>query len=596
MDIEIRKYLRIAIRWWWLFLVSAVIPMAVSYYFASQQPDFYQAKATLMVGTSLENPDPDLGQINLSNTLAAAYAELVRQGPVTEAVIERLGLERTPEQLAAQIGTAVRSGAYLLEIWVTDTNPEAAAVIANALADELIRRSPASGGSDPAQQEFVRSQLEELQAKIGNVGGQINELTASLSDLTSAAEIQDAQDRIAALDEVRSLYQSSYGGLLGVYRAESPNVVSLFDPAVAPQWPIPKKTKLIVAVAGVAGLGLALGATFLVEYLDTSLRWEGDGVQSILELPVLGAIPQVSKKKAVLSGNPLSPVAEGARTARTNVLLIRPDRPFGTLLLTSPSDSEGKSFVLAHLALVLAAAGKRVIVVDAAMRSPALHEFFDRPNVNGLADVLADPQVDGEDTFSVPLQETDFDNLHLLSAGRSPADPTGLLTSPRFPSLLELLRDRADVILIDSPPVLGPPDATVLATLVEGTILVMSVGLTRQEWIRQARDRLLGRQEVNLLGVVVNRIKLRGDLYGYGAGPEVRESKRARKDGDAAPLTLGEAANYLGISKDRARQWCKSGRLPAARRGLRWQVDPGGLAVAEGTWGNGDESAAIVES
>ena len=597
MDIEIRKYLKIALRWWWLLLVSVAVPMAVSYYFASQQPDFYQAKATLMVGSSLENPNPDPGQINLSNTLAAAYAELVRQGPVTEAVIERLGLERTPEQLAAQIGTAVRSGAYLLEIWVTDTNPEAAAVIANALADELIRRSPASGGSDPAQQEFVRSQLEELQAKIGNVNGQINELTASLADLTSAAEIQDAQDRIAALDEVGSLYQAAYGGLLGVYRAESPNVLSLFDPAVAPQWPMPKKTKLIVALSGAAGLGLALGATFLIEYMDTSLRWEGDGVQFILELPVLGAIPQVSKKKAVLSGNPLGPVAQGVRTARTNVFLTRPDRPFETLLLTSPSDSEGKSFVLAHLALVLAAAGKRVIAVDGDMRSPALHEFFDRPNVHGLADVLDDQQVDDEDAFSVPLQETDFDNLHLLSAGRSPADPTGLLTSPRFPSLLEFLRDRADVILIDSPPVLGPPDATVLATLVEGTILVASVGLTRREWIQQASDRLCGRQEVNLLGVVVNRIKARGDLYGYSAGPKARESKLAGKSPDGAPLRLGEAASYLGISKDRVRDWCKSGRLPGERRGLWWRVDPDGLRrIAEGTWDDGDPSAVIDEA
>ena len=102
MELEIRKYFRLVKRWWWLLIVSAIIPMALSYYFVSQQPDLYQAKATIMVGTSLLNPDPDPRQINLSSTLAAAYAELVRQGPVTEAVIERLGLERAPEQLAEQ--------------------------------------------------------------------------------------------------------------------------------------------------------------------------------------------------------------------------------------------------------------------------------------------------------------------------------------------------------------------------------------------------------------------------------------------------------------------------------------------------------------
>ncbi|HID63880.1 MAG TPA: hypothetical protein EYP49_14260, partial [Anaerolineae bacterium] len=260
MDRNVRQYLRLIRRWWWLLVVGAVIPMVVSYYFASQQPDLYQAKATIMVGTGLQNPDPDPRQISLGNALATAYAELVKQGPVVEAVIERLGLRRTPGQLAAQIGTRTYSGAQLLEIQVTDTNPEAAALIANALADELIRRSPASGGNDPAQQEFIRNQLEELQAKIGSVGEQINELTASLSELTSAAEIQETRGQIAALEEVRATYQTTYANLLDSYRAESPNVLLLFDPAVAPHRPISSKTKLIVAVAGAAGLGLALGA------------------------------------------------------------------------------------------------------------------------------------------------------------------------------------------------------------------------------------------------------------------------------------------------------------------------------------------------
>jgi len=581
-----RQYLRVVVRWWWLLVVSVVIPVAVSYYFASRQDDLYQAKATILVGTSIfQDPDPDLRQMGLSNTLAAAYAELLRQGPVLEAVIERLGLQRTPERLAGQIGTRVRSGAQLLEIQVTDTNPEAAALIANALADELIRRSPTSGGSDPQQQEFIRSQLEELQAKIEGLSEQISDLTASLSELTSAAEIQDVQGRIAALESVKATYQSTYVGLLDVYRAESPNVLSLFEPATIPPWPIPRKTNLIVAVAGAAGLGLALGAIFLIEFLDTSLRWEGDGVQSILELPVLGAVPQVSRKHVLSSGNPLSPVAEGIRAIRANIFLIRPDHIFKTLLLTSPGASEGKSFVLANLAVVLASAGNRVIAVDADMRRPSLHELFDRPNVTGLADVLSDYEVDGENSLSVPLQETDFDNLYLLSAGRPPADPGTLLTSPRFPAVLESLRGRGDLILIDSPPVLGPPDATVLATLVEGTILVVSVGFTRRKLVQQARDRLLAQQGVNLLGLTVNRAKLNGSYYYYSSDRGSEEPRRRRRKGDEAWLTLSEAAARLGIGKAQARRWCKSGRLPAARKGLWWRVDPNELKrMLEDTW------------
>jgi succinoglycan biosynthesis transport protein ExoP len=575
---EIHAYLRLIKRWWWLLVVSPIIPMAISYYFVSQQADLYQAKATITVGASLfQNPDPDPWQMNLSNTLASAYAELVRQGPVTEAVIERLGLQRSPEQLAAQIGTGIRSGAQLLEIYVTDTNPEAAALIANALADELIRRSPASGGRDPEQQEFVRSQLEGLQVKIEGIGEEVDELTASLSELTSAVEVQAVQDRIAALEQVKSTYHTTYADLLSSYRVESPNALSLFDPAVVPQWPIPSKAKLIVAVAGAAGLALAVGAVFLMEYLDTSLRWEAGGVQSVLELPVLGVVPKVSKGKAALSSNPLSPVAESVRAMRANIFLIRPDRPFRTLLLTSPGASEGKGFVLAHLALVLASAGNRVVAVDADMRKPSLHEIFDRPNITGLADVLSNAEGDEEDSMPVPLQETDFDNVYLLSAGRPPKDPAALLTSPRLPALLDSLTDRGDVILIDSPPVLGPPDAAVLATLVEGTILVASAGFTKRELIQQARDRLLAQQGVNLLGLTVNRAKLDGRYYRPSPGRRSRKPKWRKRKGDKPWLGLAGAAERLGISRRRVRRWCRSGRLPAARKVLWWQVERDGL-------------------
>jgi len=570
---EIRKYLRLVMRWWWLLAVSAVLPMAVSYYFVSKQPDLYQAKATVMVGANLfQNANPDPWQMNLSNTLAAAYAELVRQGPVTEAVIERLGLERSPEQLAAQIVTGIRSGAQLLEIYVTDTNPEAAALIANALADELIRRGPASGGSDPQQQEFIRTQLEGLQAKIKSVGEEVDGLIASLSELTSAVEIEDAQDRISALEQVKTMYQTAYADLLGSYRAESPNVLSLFEPATVPQWPVPSKTKLIVAMAGAAGLGLAVVAIVLMQYMDTSLSWEGEGVRSVLDLPVLGAVPQISRKRARLTASPLGPLAEAVRAVRANIFLIRPDRPFRTLLLTSPGSSEGKGFILTHLALVLASAGSRVIVVDADMRRPSLHELFDRPNAVGLSDVFRDGTLDGKNFPSLPLQETDFDHIRLLSAGPPPADPVTLLTSPRLAALLDFLRDCGDVVLLDSPPVLGPPDATILATLAEGTILVASAGFTKRELIQQARDQLCAQQGVNLLGLAINRVKPRRNYYYYAPDRGDAEPERRKGRGDEDWLTLSEAAARLGIGKDQARRWCKIGRLTARRSFLRLQV------------------------
>lgn len=595
---DIRAYLKLLKRWWWLLIVGAIIPMGVSYYFASQEPDLYRAKATLVVGTSVfQDPDPNRSELDLSNTLAAAYAELVRQRPVTEAVIERLGLEQSPETLASQIGTNVRSGAQLLEIQVIDGDPEAAALIANALADELIRRSPSSG-RDPQEQEFIRGQLEELRGKIESLGAQIDELAASLSELTSAAEIQDTEERIAALEQVKSRYQSTYADLLDAYNADSSNVLSLFEPAVAPRSPVSRRTKLIVAAAGAAGLGLAVGGVLLMEYLDASLRWEGQGANSILEMQVLGTLPQVSAKRALQAGNPLSPVAQGVREIQASIFLAYPDQTFETLLVTSPSAGEGKSFTLANLAIALASGGNRVVVVDADMRRPELHELFDCPNVVGLVDALITS--DGENEAPIPLQGTSFDNLMLLTAGRPSADPVTLLTSTRFPALLETLLDRFDMVLVDSPPVLGPPDAAVIATRVKGTILVVSAGQTVRNLARQARDRLLGQPGVNLLGLAVNRVKVNGSYYYYRSETEEKRAwwkwwrKRSRDDGF---LTPGEAAAQLGISSGQVRRWCKSGRLPAVRKFVWWRVDAEGLerAIEEMLGSDGADDRVEIE-
>jgi excisionase family DNA binding protein len=155
-----------------------------------------------------------------------------------------------------------------------------------------------------------------------------------------------------------------------------------------------------------------------------------------------------------------------------------------------------------------------------------------------------------------------------------------LLASPRLHALLEWLLGQGDVILMDSPPVLRLPDAAILATLAEGTILVVGAGVTRRESLQQAKDRLLRPSGTHLLGLVMNRVKPRPGSYYYGpalkgAGtlfwPHVLG--RRGKVGDGAWLTLGEAAEWLGVSKEMARQWCKSGRLPAVRRMLGWQVE-----------------------
>lgn len=589
MNKEIHTYLKLITRWWWLLIISAIIPMVISYHFASQQPDLYQAKATLVVGTSIfQDPDPNRSEMDLSNTLAAAYAELVRQRPVTEAVIERLGLERAPEALAGQIGTSIRSGAQLLEIQVIDTNPQAAALIANALADELIRRSPSSG-QDPEQQDFIKNQLNELQIKVENINKQIEELSASLADLTSAAEIQDTQERIDALEEVKSRYQSTYADLFDSYHAESPNVLSLFEPASIPQWPIPSKTKLVVAVAGAAGVGLALGAVVLMEYLDTSLRWENnEDIPSILGLPVLGAIANMpANRNGSLSKSidPLSPGAEMIRSLRTTIFLTAKDQPLKTIVVTSPTVGDGKTFTVAQLGMTIAATGKcTAIVVDADLRKPTLHEAFNLPNIRGVSDLLSEQASISRSYWPEGVQKTDVNNLYLLPAGTPPLDPSSLLTSYRLEELLNALKRQADVIIIDSPPELTAPDAGILASVADGTILIASSGSTKRDDVLKAKENLIKRNNVNVLGIAFNRVKAKGYSYYYHNNTKQRHHDSASWEqlpliGDLIAtktsnhsLSVKEMASRLGVKPATVRRWCRNGRLPASKSWLRWHI------------------------
>lgn len=571
----LQRYLRLLGQWWWLLLISTLIPMMVSYGLLSQKPPLYQARATLMVGTSLQTLNPDPWQVNLSTTLAGAYAELARQRPVLEAVIDRLGLPGTPEQLVQQIETRIYSGAQLLEIRVVDTDPAVAALIANALADELIRRSPASGASDPEQQAFIRRQMADLRARIESVDEEIARLTDQMATLTSAAEIREVHDRIAALETVKTTYQARYADFLQLYNPESPNLLTFFDQASPPTSPLPSRALLIVAVAGAAGLALAVAALILMDYLDTSLRWENDTVQASLGLPILGAIPHVAHRerasiKAGQMGSPL--LSESIHGIQTTLFFSHPDRAPRTLLITSPGAQEGKSFVLAHLAAALTAAGYRVIAMDVDLRRPSLHEFFEKPNIIGLADLLS-----GQLADLLPmevLQPTGIENLWLLPAGRTSIEPALLVGSRRFRALLGELQRHADVVLMDSPPVLGPPEAALLAGMADAALLVVDDGITSHTAARKARDRLMGQEGVRLLGVVFNRVRSSsyGYLYGYSYYGKNGKPRHRRKK--RPYLTLSDAADRLGVSRETVHHWCRTGKLPAKRWGPWWRIQP----------------------
>jgi non-specific protein-tyrosine kinase len=210
--------------------------------------------------------------------------------------------------------------------------------------------------------------------------------------------------------------------------------------------------------------------------------------------------------------DPRSPVSEAYRTLRTNLDFSSLDKPIKTMLVTSAGPEEGKSTVLANLAVTTAQTGWKVILVDCDLRRPSLHDIFGLKNDRGLTTMV----VNDAAMESPPLQDTDVQGLQLVSSGPLPPNPSELLGSRRMEEIIAALLERADVVLFDAPPVVAVTDAAVLSTKVDGVLLVINAGGTKRDYARAAKARL-EKVNANLLGAVLNNVKFDVSLHRYYA-------------------------------------------------------------------------------
>jgi non-specific protein-tyrosine kinase len=206
--------------------------------------------------------------------------------------------------------------------------------------------------------------------------------------------------------------------------------------------------------------------------------------------------------------DPRSQAAEAYRTLRTNIQFSSLDKPLRTLLVTSTAPDEGKSTTLANLSVTMAQAEQKVILVDCDLRRPTLHTLFDVPNDAGLTSMIL-----AQDDAPIPLQPTSVPDLMLLPSGPLPPRPADILGSRRMEAVISRLREAANIVLFDTPPVIAVTDATVLATKVDAVLLVFQANKTSRERARRARD-ILERVKANIIGAVLNNAEIEQG-YGY---------------------------------------------------------------------------------
>ena len=302
---------------------------------------------------------------------------------------------------------------------------------------------------------------------------------------------------------------------------EAPDVVDSISPvkltraqeATVPSLPVSPNVPLNIVLGTLVGLALGVGLAVLRETLETRIRNEHD-VEGVTEVPILGGIvfdPRARDRPLIVHVDPRSPRAESFRTLRTNLQFLDVGRTDRSFVVTSSIESEGKSTTGANLAIALADAGSRVLLIDADLRRPKVAEYMGVEGVVGLTDLLI-----GRADLDDLIQPWGKGQLFVLPAGQIPPNPSELLGSARMSHFIAEFNRMFDVVIYDTPPLLPVTDAAILAKNVGGAIVVVAAGRTHKNQLKGAIS-ALDNVGAPVSGLVLTMLPAKGpDAYGYG--------------------------------------------------------------------------------
>jgi len=442
------------------------------------------------------------------------------------------------------------------------------------------------------QKAFMREQTERpnprrdsLEAELMQLKQQHAGLTATVASLSTAskltttrtAQIPTWQVELDRIQRERNMAEKTlldFSEKLREVNVREKTIVAsaqVLEKAYVPGAPVRPDKAQQVAMAMVMGLMLGIGFAFLQEFLDDRVN-TSDDVERLTALPTIGTVPTIGDdhNRVLIGHDALSPLTESYRALRTSVQYSSIDRALRTLIVTSAHPGEGKSITSANLGIAMALQGKTVILVDTDLRRPSIHRLFRLEAEPGLTSVLA-----GEVTLEEALHETSIEGFRVLTCGPLPPNPPELLNSQAMMDLIEEMKGKADVVILDTPPTIPVTDSQVMASKVDGVILVVEAGQTRKHAVKHARD-LLDQTHGRLLGVVLNKIEqgskgyyyhyyYRGGYgkygadkgrggYGYGYGYGRRGPKLGSGD-EAETVLAGGDQHEPGRLPERLRDW-----------------------------------------
>lgn len=483
-----------------------MIAVAAAVGFSFLKKPIYEAHAQLLIQGADQSPVNSSGRPPDPQRVIDTELNLLKSEPVRQAIRRQFG-----SAAVTAVAATPQDGSDIIVLSAGDPSGRRAADFVNGYADAFIqfRRDQQMAQTSSALTELQR-QLDGLQAQLAD-----NEAQTAKTGPQGSDTLKGQRDVLLAQQAALSQRITQ----LRVDASLQTGGVQLVAPASIPEEPVKVSPVRAAALAALVGLFVGVGLAYLIEQLDDSINAPDDLEDASYEVSLIGTISKVEgwtrREDPILASltDVHSQAAEGYRSLATSLITLGVGDDVKVLEVTSPTKGQGKTVAVANLGVVLAHTGRKVIAVCCDLHQPRLHEFFGLGNDVGVGSFLSGElnfgAVDGA-LQAVPC----VDGLRFLGSGSEEDREDSSLSGPRMQALLRVLREQADVVLIDSPPLLGLSDALVLAAKVDATLVLAGAGSTTKRQFNGALA-LLRQVSANVIGTTLNSVP-RDSAFQYG--------------------------------------------------------------------------------
>lgn len=492
----------------------------------------YRASATLLVDLESPNMLTTSGAVELGAPSYNSYydylqtqMEIMTTRSIARQVIDDLHLKNLKayaqskdpvEALLKSVSVEPKRDTRLVVLNVDSEDPVLAAKIANRLAEVYVRRNLVYI-SKSEQLNLSKNEYLKLQSRLSEYAKVYKENHPAMIKLRK--EIADLVRNMGQGKKESFVYGAEEKADAGsgeiALEGLKANNVSITEPAEVPLKPVKPKKRLAVLLAMVFGALGGIGLAFFLEYLDDSVKTV-DEAEKITQWPLLGNVPDIDgdmklseqEKGVFMKLASRCPASEAYRSFRTNVLCsATEEHPVKSVVVSSPGQGEGKTLTLCNLGIALANSRKSVLLIDADMRKPRLHEIFRCSNGQGLSSFLS-----GQTSWEGLEKRTDIEHLSVIPSGPVPPNPSELLASRKLQELIQNASSKYDFVILDTPPMAILTDAVLVGRVCHGLVMVLQSGKTsKRALVRMTKN--VRESKLRILGILLNKVPLSSDIF-----------------------------------------------------------------------------------